>query len=267
MTAAFLLTLLAGLATVIGGLIGVHKFAHKPGRLSVLLSFAAGAMICVALIDLIPVALESLKETFTTEASVAITIMAALAGALLVGSIDKLLPISNSVKLTTGTTDSGLGHRLHIDVLLKSGLTITAIMALHNFPEGIITFTGTMHSMSLGLSVAMAIALHNVPEGIAIASPIFAATKSKSKALRYATIAALAEPVGAVAGYLLLVQAVPTAMLGIIFSATAGMMICVSVSELIPSAKYHATKKSQLYMGTSSGAGVMALSLLMTQMI
>jgi len=146
--------------------------------------------------------------------------------------------------------------------LLRNGIVIAVIMAIHNFPEGIVTFTGAIHDMSLGLSLAFAIALHNIPEGISIASPIYAATKDKFKAIKYTILSALAEPLGALVGYVLLINAMPESMHGIIFAATAGMMTYISMSELLPSARFHSTRRRQPYLGTSAGAGVMAVSLI-----
>lgn len=264
---ALTLTFLAGLATIIGGWLGVHKSTNRPGRLSVLLAFAAGAMLCVSFFDLLPVATSSLRGSLGVTAGIAVTIFSFASGALAVYAIDKFLPCSNTVKCTIRTkmglsrTHDHVGHRQKTK-LLRSGIVIAVIMAVHNFPEGIVTFTGAMHDVSLGLSLAFAIALHNIPEGISIASPIYAATGDKFMAIRYTVISALAEPVGALFGYVLILGALPAGMYGMIFAATAGMMVYMSLSELIPSAHFYSTRRRQPIWGLGAGIGVIAASLL-----
>ena len=267
MLIALILTTLAGLATVFGGFIGVHKSMERPGRLSVMLAFAAGAMLCVSFLDLAPAASDSLSTSFGTTAGALATIFSFACGALIVYIIDKLIPCSNSVKCAMKEEKDCMrqcrrGGEGRTIKLLRNGIVIAVIMAIHNFPEGIVTFTGAMHDMSLGLSLAFAIALHNIPEGISIASPIYAATKDKFKAIKYTVLSALAEPLGALVGYILLISAMPESMHGIIFAATAGMMTYISMSELLPSARFHSTRRRQPYLGTSAGAGVMAVSLI-----
>ena len=267
MLIALILTTLAGLATVFGGFIGVRKSMERPGRLSVILAFAAGAMLCVSFLDLAPAASDSLSTSFGTTAGALATIFSFACGALIVYLIDKLIPCSNCVKCAI-REERGCARQCEREgggskmKLLRSGMVIALFMAIHNFPEGIVTFTGAMHDASLGLSLAFAIALHNIPEGISIASPIYAATKDKFKAIKYTILSALAEPLGALVGYVLLINAMPESMHGIIFAATAGMMTYVSMSELLPSARFHSTRRRQPYLGTSAGAGVMAVSLI-----
>lgn len=171
MLIALILTTLAGLATVFGGFIGVHKSMERPGRLSVMLAFAAGAMLCVSFLDLAPAASDSLSTSFGTTAGALATIFSFACGALIVYIIDKLLPCSNSVKCAMKEEKDCMrqcrrGGEGRTTKPLRNGIVIAVIMAIHNFPEGIVTFTGAMHDMSLGLSLAFAIALHNIPEGI-----------------------------------------------------------------------------------------------------
>jgi ZIP family zinc transporter len=268
MVLAFTLTLIAGLATIIGGIIGIHKSMNRPGRLSVMLAFAAGAMLCVSFLDLIPAAIDSLGHSSNTTLGLTITLLSITGGALIVYVIDRLIPCSNSVKCAIKKEKGcirrdereGSGQKMK---LLRSGIVITAIMAIHNFPEGIVTFTGAMHDMSLGLSLAFAIALHNIPEGISIASPVYAATGNKLRAIKYTIISALAEPLGALFGYVLLIRTLPESTYGAIFAATAGMMIYISLSELLPSACFHSTHKRQPFWGTGAGVSVIAVSLIL----
>ena len=272
MLIAFTLTLIAGLATIIGGFIGTHKSMASPGRLSVVLAFAAGAMLCVSFLDLVPVASSSLISSFGIEVGLAAVTISFVCGSLVVCAIDKLVPCSNSVKCAITKEDDCI-QRFDPTVasqrgkLFRSGMVIAVIMAIHNFPEGIVTFTGAMHDLSLGLTLAFAIALHNIPEGISIASPIYAATSDKLKAIKYTVFSALAEPLGALFGYILLISAIPESMHGLIFAATAGMMTYVSINELLPSALFHSTRTRQPLVGTGAGASVMAISLVIINIL
>ncbi|NCU30544.1 zinc transporter ZupT [Candidatus Saccharibacteria bacterium] len=267
MLLAFTLTLIAGIATVLGGIIGVHSSIQKPGRLSIVLGFAAGVMVCVSFLDLLPTAYESLNNSIGVTKGMLLLIVALLAGALVVRTIDKFIPCSNVVKCPNTSITKCMSHDECVSDarrrrLLKSGMMISAIMAIHNFPEGIVTFTGAMHSTTLGVSLAAAIALHNIPEGIAIASPIYTATKKKLTAIKYAVLSGLTEPLGGLLGYLLLVRTMPESMLGVIFAATAGMMLYISFSEIIPAAHYYSFRKREPLLGASTGLGVMMASII-----
>ena len=260
MTNALMLTLIAGLATLVGGFIGTHRHMRQKKWLSVMLAFAAGAMLCVSVAELMPEALSSLAQNYGIGTGFVIVILAMVAGIIVVRAIDKLLPGSNSVR------QAGLNNGIHNAVSkqsLRSGMLIAAIITIHNIPEGLVTFTGALHDISLGIALAAAIALHNLPEGISIASPIYAATHSRWRAMKYTIIASLAEPFGALVGYFVLLRATPDYAMGIIFAASAGMMLYVSISELLPSAHLHATHRRQPIVGVSSGVGVMACSLLL----
>lgn len=54
-------------------------------------------------------------------------------------------------------------------------------IAIHNFPEGIATFTSALNSMEVAIPITFAIAIHNIPEGIAVSVPIYQATGNKKK--------------------------------------------------------------------------------------
>lgn len=260
-----MLTTLAGAATIVGGYFGTHRALQQKKWLSIMLAFAAGAMVCVALIDLLPEALESFAAWNVHTSYVVVVVLAAMVvGAVLVRIIDRLIPGSNSVRTAAESNDTQV---VTSSQFLRSGIMITAIIAIHNVPEGLVTFMGALHDVTLGVSLAVAIALHNIPEGISIASPIYIATGSRKKAMRYTVIAALAEPLGALLGYILLLQIAPEQIIGLIFAASAGMMVYVSLNELIPSARLHATRKHEPIIGLSSGAGVMAMSLLVFNFI
>ena len=140
---------------------------------------------------------------------------------------------------------------------------MTAIaIGIHNFPEGLATFTAALSDPQIGIAIAVAVAIHNMPEGIAISVPVYYATGSKRKAFRLSFLSGLAEPVGALAGYLLLLPVMSDVLMGILFSFVAGIMVFISLDELLPAAEKYGEHHLSIY-GLVSGMAVMALSLLL----
>jgi len=261
MLLAFSLTLFAGLSTVIGGLIGVHKSLLKCRSLALALGFSAGAMIYVSFMDLLPEGQSSLETAFGSSA-MWISGAAFIAGLVVVGLLDKLIPHTPDVcEAEDALEGKNKMTARRYKKLLRSGIIVAVALALHNFPEGIATFAGAMHDTSLGLSIAIAIALHNIPEGIAVAAPIYAATKNRAKAVGYAALSGAAEPLGAIAGYILLSWLLPESVIGIIFSSVAGMMVYISINELLPAAKDYETSRHQTVVGFMAGCAIMLISL------
>jgi ZIP family zinc transporter len=148
--------------------------------------------------------------------------------------------------------------------LLRMGIFSALAIAIHNFPEGLATFMAMLSSPSLGISIAIAIAIHNIPEGIAVSVPIFYATGDKKKALKYSFLSGLSEPIGAIVGYFLLVLIFgqSDAMLGIIFAAVSGIMVYISLDELLPTAEKYG-KHHVAIIGVIVGMMVMATSLVL----
>lgn len=261
MALAFLLTILAGFSTTVGGVIGTHSSLLKCRSLALALGFSAGAMVYVSFVDLLPEGQKSLAASFG-ESAVWISSFAFLLGLVAVALIDKIVPhkldICEAEDVLDGKHKAGIRKNKR---LLRSGMIVAIALALHNFPEGIATLTGALHDTALGISLAIAIALHNIPEGVAVAAPIFAATKNRAKAIAYATASGLAEPIGALCGFVLVAWLLPESLLGIIFSAVAGMMVYISVSELLPTAKDYETGRQQSISGFMAGTAVMLVSL------
>jgi ZIP family zinc transporter len=135
-------------------------------------------------------------------------------------------------------------------------------IAIHNFPEGLATFTSALRDPALGLSIAIAIAIHNVPEGIAVSVPIYYATGSKKRAFWYSFLSGLSEPVGALVGYLLLSTVFNDLIFGILFASVAGIMVFISLDELLPTAEKYGEHHIAIY-GVIAGMVIMALSLLL----
>lgn len=212
---AFLLTIIAGLSTMLGTIPIFIKLKNENRIISGALAFAAGVMLCVSVTDLIPESLNMLRG-YNDVVMVSLCFLFILVGIIISTVIDKTLP--------TGSNDS----------LYKVGIISMLAIIIHNIPEGIATFISTTKSVSLGLSLTLAIALHNIPEGISISVPIYYSTKSKLKAFLYTLVSALSEPLGAVITYLFLFKFVNNMMLGLLFSVIAGIMIQISLMELLP---------------------------------
>lgn len=135
-------------------------------------------------------------------------------------------------------------------------------IAIHNFPEGIATFMSALHDPNLGVAIAVAIAIHNVPEGIAVAVPIFYATGIRMKAFKLSFLSGLAEPFGAFIAYLILMPFLTDVMFGVIFAGVAGIMVFISLDELLPAAKKYDETHLSIY-GLVAGMAIMAISLVL----
>ncbi len=153
--------------------------------------------------------------------------------------------------------------------LLRMGLFTALAIGIHNFPEGLATFMAALHDPALGIAIAVAIALHNIPEGISVSVPIFYATGNRKKAFIYSLLSGMAEPVGAVIAYVtlrLLVGdesgAIPPHYLGFVFGGVAGIMVYISLDELLPASRAFG-KGHDSMLGLIAGMLVMALSLLL----
>ena len=145
--------------------------------------------------------------------------------------------------------------------LLRMGLFTAMAIAIHNFPEGLATFMATLEEPALGIAFAVAIAIHNIPEGVAVSIPIYRATGSKLKAFWYSFASGLAEPVGAALGFFLLLRYMNEYVFGVIFAGVAGVMIYISLDELLPTAKRY--DHHLPIMGVFVGMLIMAASLVL----
>ncbi len=211
---AFLITAIAGFSTLIGSfLIFINK--KNNSILISSLSFAAGVMICVSITDLFKEAIIAFHSTFYLIPSILITLITIIIGILFSIYFDKKLDFSNNK-------------------LYKAGIFSMLAIIMHNIPEGIITFLTSTTNIKLGLSLATAIALHNIPEGISISMPIYYSTKNKKKALIYTFISGMSEPLGAILAFIFLKSIINDLTMGVIYSFTAGIMIAISIYELIP---------------------------------
>jgi ZIP family zinc transporter len=148
------------------------------------------------------------------------------------------------------------------DGLMKMGVFTAVEIAVHNFPEGIATFIAALKDPHLGIAITVAIAIHNIPEGIAVSVPIYCATGSRRKAFLYSMLSGFSEPVGALLGYLFLMPIMSDQVFGIMFALVAGIMVFISLDELLPTAREYGEPHIATY-GLLAGMAVMAISLLL----
>ncbi|MEM6811635.1 MAG: zinc transporter ZupT [Pseudomonadota bacterium] len=257
---AFAVTTAAGLATVIGGLIVIFSKTPDPRLLAFGLSFAGGAMVYVSLTEVLGKSQEDLISAHGESDGFFYATLWFLAGVLIVATIDRLLPNPHD-KLTIN--EEAIQEKSN-DYIKKVGLLTAFAITAHNFPEGLATFFIMLDSPDVGISLALAIALHNIPEGVSIAIPVYFATNSKSLAILACLISGLAEPLGAVLGYLILEPYLSPSVFGAVFGLIAGVMVFLAVDELVPAAKHYAKGHETVY-GLVFGMIVMALSLVAFQ--
>lgn len=260
---AFGLTLFAGLATGIGSAIGFFAKRTNTKFLSVALGFSAGVMIYVSLVEIFVKAKDSLISVVGEKAGTWYTVLSFFAGIALIAVIDKLIPSFENPHEVHTVEEMTPASRKKIETsLMRMGLFTALAIAIHNFPEGLATFTSALKDPSLGIPIAVAIAIHNIPEGIAVSVPVYYATGSKAKAFGYSFVSGIAEPLGALIGFIILRSFFNDLMFGILFAMVAGIMVFISLDELLPSAQKYGEHHLSIY-GLIAGMAVMALSLLL----
>lgn len=294
---AFGLTLLAGLSTGIGSALVFFTKRTNPTFLAVSLGFSAGVMIYVSFVEIFPSALESVSKGYADTPAVWITTAAFFGGILLIALLDKLVPANanphevpalseqeqahlggkrspaaaaskpakHSVTKHAFAASRGISHlptQGTDHALMHMGLFTALAIAIHNFPEGFATFLSGMQSAQLAIPVTVAIAIHNIPEGIAVAVPVYYATGSRRKGFWLSFASGLAEPLGALICWLVLGGVMNDVVFGAVFAAVAGIMVFISLDELLPTAEVYGEHHHAIY-GLIAGMAVMALSLLM----
>ncbi len=259
---AFLLTLFAGLSTGIGSALALLTKRTSTRFLSVALGFSAGVMLYVSFTDILVKANESLSAALGAKAGAWAAAGGFFLGILFIAIIDKVIPeTENPHEVHTVEEMDGKSEE-HKSKLMRMGLFTALALAIHNFPEGMATFMAALRDPVMGISIAVAIAIHNIPEGIAVAVPVFYATGSKKKAFRLSFLSGLAEPLGAMAGFLILYRFLSDTMFGLVFAFVAGIMVYISLDELLPAAKEYGEHHLSIY-GLVAGMAVMALSILL----
>jgi zinc transporter, ZIP family len=286
------LTVLAGLATGIGSVLAFFAKKENHRFLSVATGFSAGVMLYVSFAEIFFQGLETLVAQYGERMGNWINAASFFGGMLLIGIIDKLIPAAENphevhsesekafikdpsapLPATVDAISNG-DHGLHDHSpehikLMRMGLFTALAIGIHNFPEGLATFLAALNKPSLGIAIAVAIALHNIPEGISVSVPIFYATGNRKKAFILSLLSGLAEPVGAFIAYIVLrfimgwqTSLFPQSLMAIMFSGVAGIMVYISLDELIPTSRAYG-KGHDSIIGLVTGMAVMALSLLL----
>lgn len=259
---AFGLTLMAGLATGIGSILAFFTSRTNTKFLSLALGFSAGVMIYVSMIEIFVKAKVALSGSLGDELGSWTTVGGFFGGMLLIALIDKFIPKHGNPHELKTVEDMNPANKTLDPALLKMGTFTALAIGIHNFPEGIATFTSALQDPALGVAIAIAIAIHNIPEGIAVSVPVYFATGDKKRAFKLSFLSGLSEPVGALAAYLFLMPFLNDIMFGIIFAAVAGIMVFISLDELLPAAKKYDEAHMSIY-GLIGGMAVMAVSLLL----
>jgi len=255
------LTIFAGLSTGVGSALAFFTKKTNNRFLSAALGFSAGVMIYVSLVEIFPKAHDSLQAAYSTNTAYLIMTLSFFGGIALIALIDKFVPKAENpheIRKVEELTDKKLRDKN----LLRMGMFSALAIAIHNFPEGLATFIAAMGDARLGISIAVAIAIHNIPEGIAVSVPIYYATGSKKKAFCFSFLSGLAEPVGALIGFFLLRAFIGDTLFGIVFAMVAGIMVYISLDELLPTAEKYGEHHIAIY-GLIAGMIVMAASLVL----
>lgn len=282
------LTLAAGLATGIGSIFVFLTKRTNYRFLSVATGFSAGVMLYVSFVEIFFKGAEELLVAYGAPLGDWVNVGAFFAGILFIGLIDNLIPEKQNPHEVPSAKETA---QLHADAppqpasetpkkeaaddensdLMRTGLFTALAIGIHNFPEGLVTFLAALQDPGLGVAIAIAIALHNIPEGISVAVPIFYATGDRRKAFIYSLLSGLAEPVGALVAYAALRLfvggpggVIPPQIMGLLFAGIAGIMVYISVDELLPTSRAYGKGHDSIY-GLVAGMAVMAISLLLMQ--
>ena len=259
---ALAMTMLAGLSTLIGWLISILPVSGGKGGegrrkkfLAFSLGLSAGVMVYISFMELMPSALELITPLYGdgSKADDIIVALAFFGGIGLCALIDRLVPSEENP------------HEIaHQKKLKKVGVATAIAITIHNFPEGIATFITSYQDSGLAFAIAAAIAIHNIPEGIAVSMPIYQATGSRKKAFFYTLISGLAEPLGAILAFSILLPFISPMLLGCTYAAVSGIMVFISFDELLPAAHEYGEHHMSI-LGLVAGMAVMAFSLILLQ--
>ncbi len=270
---AFLLTLFAGLSTSIGAMLAFFSKEKNYTILSLGMGFSAGVMIYVSFVEIMVKSKDSFSQVFSNPITGEVTaLFCFFLGIGISALIDRLIPEdvnpheTKSDKDLQELKDDNKNSVLKNSTLKRTGLFTALAIGIHNFPEGFATFISSLENITIGLPIALAIAIHNIPEGMAVSLPIYHATGDKKQAFWYATLSGLAEPIGAILGFFILLPIMGEATLGITFGIVAGVMIYISFDELLPAARIYGNAHTTI-LGLVLGMFIMSLSLVIFKLI
>lgn len=255
-----LLTLGAGLATGIGSALAFFAKRTNKRLLSFSLGFSGGVMVYVSFVELFQQANIALEAEWGGRMGLILTVTAFFAGILLIGIIDRLVPSVENPHEAHLVEE--MDKQPHNRKLMRMGLMTALAIGIHNFPEGIATFASAVDNTTLGIAIAVAIAIHNIPEGIAVSIPIYYATGDRKKAFILSLLSGVAEPVGALLAWLVLMPFMSPTLMGCILSGVAGIMVFISIDELLPAAREYGEAHTSIY-GVVAGMALMAVSLIL----
>lgn len=260
---AFGFTLFAGLSTGIGSALAFFTKRTNEKFLSISLGFSAGVMIYVSLVEIFVKAKESLVLALGEVGGNWATVGGFFGGIFLIAIIDKFVPsMENPHEIHKVEEIDSSNKNKNYSKLMRMGLFTALAIGIHNFPEGLATFLAAIKDPTIAIPITVAIAVHNIPEGIAVSVPIFYATNDKKKAFWLSFSSGLAEPVGALVGYFILAQFFNDVVFGVVFASVAGIMVFISIDELLPAASEFGEHHLSIY-GLVAGMAVMAISLLL----
>ncbi len=289
------LTVFAGMATGIGS--GIAFFAKRTNYrfLSISTGFSAGVMIYVSFVEILGKGNDALRAAYGDTWGPWVNAAAFFGGIAIIGLIDAVIPEAENpheprtekaravLQEPSGAeagSYTGAAHQEHgsraaeadderNDDLYRTGLFSALAIGIHNFPEGLVTFLAALEDPTVGVAIAVAVALHNIPEGISVSVPIYYATGNRSKSFLYSVLSGVSEPVGAVIAYVALLVLfggesgrMPPEVTGILFAGVAGIMVYISLDELLPTSRAYGKGHDSLF-GLLAGMVVMALSLLL----
>ena len=251
-----ILTLFAGMSTLLGGFITFFIKRNNLKALSVGLGFSAGVMVYISLNELMAEAPQMLRSFYDVIPAKALAFLGFSLGIIIAVAIDFFIP--DHIEDDFLNKSAKVQQRRKIQ---RAGFITAVAVTLHNFPEGVATFLVSSHDIRLGIPVAIAIAIHNIPEGIAIALPIFHATGKKRLAVLYTFLSGISEPIGGLIGVVLLKTIMPQQCLGIMTAAVAGIMVYLSFDTLLPLAREYG-ENHHVIIGIVSGMLIMGFGLI-----
>jgi len=254
---ALALTVFAGLGTSIGSAIAFFSKRTNTKFLTSALGFSAGVMIYISFVELFPKAHELISDGNAAFPELSVVI-AFFVGIAIIFLIDMLIPSGENPHEVRRVEDL---HTKQKRQLKRTGILMALAIGIHNFPEGIATFATAYIDPTIAIPIAVAIAIHNIPEGIAVSVPIYYATGSRKKAFWYSSLSGMAEPIGGLVGYFILMPFLSPLVLGFIMAGVAGIMVFISVDELIPAAERYGEHHYSI-AGFVGGMAVMAITLL-----
>jgi ZIP family zinc transporter len=282
------LTVFAGMATGIGSAIAFFAKRTNYRFLSVATGFSAGVMLYVSFVEIFYKGVDSLTAAYGDYWGHWVNVGAFFGGIGFIGIIDGFIPSAENphethaeketeplhnpsapVAATSAGAETGAHEHPPDKGLLRMGLFTALAIGIHNFPEGLATFLAALEDPAVGAAIAIAVALHNIPEGVSVSVPIYYATGERKKAFVYSVLSGVAEPLGAILAYIALRFLVgdasgvmPPEVMGILFAGVAGIMVYISLDELLPTSRAYGKGHDSL-LGLLAGMAVMAISLLL----